>query len=313
MIKYLLFRFIWLFGAWFFILSLVFFMLEYALWDYYPSPLTFWQFLEGAAKDYWVFLTDIVVEWEWGEDNIEGVPNMELFQETAPFTMRIVGFTMVFSIIMGIAIGLFLARIAGSKADSVIQTFMMIFAAVPNYIWLFIFIIIFGFLRPVLPWYWPFESEPSHVRFAGYIIPVSALSFVPITRFAILIRGETIESFQNGYVDLLRAKGMSRSQILFRHLIRDSLYPILPVFATTFIFVLTSSFLIEQIYKIPGVSILLFRSLFKPFMDMYYFRVDIQITTLVSWFYLGLALLSVIFADIILMIIDPRVRMHKNA
>ncbi len=311
MIKYIAFRLLWLLVTWFTITSLVFFVLEYAIWDFYPSPMNFFEFLSWVTQKYWLFLSQIVTEWNWGYTS-GGIPHATLFNEAVPYTLKVICVTMVVSIIFGMVLGLLLAHLAGRKSDGLIQNILMIFAAVPNYIWAFIFIIIFGFLFSVLPWHWPRPNAVLPVRIGGYVIPVAALSFVPIARFAMLIRAETIESFQNGYVDLLKAKGLSKSQIMFRHLLKDGFYPILPVFATTFIFVLTSSFLIEQAYLIPGVSRILFDSLFEPFEDLHYFLVDVEISVLISAFYLALALLSVIFADFVMMLIDPRVRMHQK-
>lgn len=309
MIKYIGLRLLWLFVTWFVITSLVFFVLEYAIWDFYPSPLNFFEFIAWVSEKYWVFLKQIVTEGDWGYTS-DGESHVALFKEAAPYTLKVLFVTMVVSIIFGMIFGLLLARLAGRKLDGLIQNILMIFAAIPNYIWAFIFIIIFGLLFAVLPWYWPRANEALPVRIGGYVIPVAALSFVPIARFAMLVRAETIESFQNGYVDLLKAKGLSKTQIMFRHLLKDAFYPILPVFATTFIFVLTSSFLIELAYLIPGVSRVLFDSLFEPFEDLHYFLVDVEISVLISAFYLALALLSVILSDIVLMVIDPRVRMH---
>ena len=312
MIKYIAMRLVWMVMIWFIIVALIFAALEYAMWSYYISPLSFGEFLQQLIKDYFSFISGVLTRWDWGTDRF-GNPYTTLILRGMSRTIRINAVALVVYIGGGIGFGIASAMYARTLFDKALNAFLLIMAAVPNYIWVFIFIIVLGYQLKVFPRMWPSQTMPLHVRMAGYIIPVASMAFVPIARFTALVRAETLEMMRTGYVDLLRSKGLRKRQIVFRHLLRDSIYPILPVLPSTFIFVMTSSFLIEMVYNVQGVARLLFMSLFNRFDRAFYLNVNVELSTLLLSFYVALALLMVLAADIALMALDPRIRMNRKA
>ena len=134
------------------------------------------------------------------------------------------------------------------------------------------------------------------------IAPVLALSFGQIAGLCRFTRAELTETLTSDYMLLARTKGLTRSQATSRHALKNAMVPILPMILSTFIGVLAGSFVIEQIFSIPGVGKLYLTSI--QLFDYDVFMIDMI-------FYTFIGLLSGIVVDISYGFIDPRIRMGE--
>jgi ABC-type dipeptide/oligopeptide/nickel transport system permease component len=229
-----------------------------------------------------------------------------------PRTLRIVGVTFVVSIIIGISLGVLSAYSKNKVLDKIITVFTLIFASIPNYVLIFFLMLYFGYHLKWFPPIPPPESEGWWLTLQGIIIPVIALSLMPIAKITVLIRSEFREVYDNEYTLLLKTKGMSNHQMILRHHLKTAFIPILPELANTFIIVLSSSFILEKINNTAGVAALLFNSLLNPILDTYFFFIDINLAVLVCAFYVFISLSLVLISDVILAILDPRIRIGSK-
>ena len=139
--------------------------------------------------------------------------------------------------------------------------------------------------------------------FVSMILPILALSFGQIAGLTRFTRAELTETLTSDYMLLARAKGLTRSQATARHALKNAMVPILPSILGSFIGILGGSFVIEQIFSIPGVGQVYIRAL--SLFDYDVFMAD-------TIFYTVIGLLSGILTDISYGFLDPRIRMGER-
>jgi oligopeptide transport system permease protein len=137
----------------------------------------------------------------------------------------------------------------------------------------------------------------------GYILPVITLGGYSVSYLARQMRSSLLEVMGQDYIRTARAKGLSESKVIIRHALRNALIPVITVLGPTIANLLTGSFVVEQIFAIPGVGQLYIKSI--NLFDYDVFMVD-------SIFYTFIGLLAGILVDISYGFIDPRIRMGSK-
>ena len=113
------------------------------------------------------------------------------------------------------------------------------------------------------------------------------------------MRAEIAENMNSEYMLFARAKGLSRSQALFRHTLRNSMVPLLPTFLTDVVSIITGSLIIEQIFSVPGMG--------KTYLLSITAR-DYSVFLYISMIYVAIDLVAALVFDIFYGIVDPRIR-----
>ena len=153
------------------------------------------------------------------------------------------------------------------------------------------------------PLRWPSDADAAAdpvLAFKAFVIPVMSLCFGSICGFARYTRAELTEVMSSEFLLLARTKGLTRSQAVIRHALRNSMVPIVPMIIAEFISILSGSMVLEQIYSIPGIGSVLVNALNST--DVPVIMVDMAIYTVI-----GLA--ATLIIDLSYGIVDPRIRM----
>ena len=145
-----------------------------------------------------------------------------------------------------------------------------------------------------------------------YIIPIISLSTLPIARVYRAVRSEIIDALSEDYILLARMKGFNHAQIIFRHILRNIIIPVIPVTFNAFFIVLNWSFLVEIVYRVPGIAVLLYDSLISANDITTFISFDVYMVTLVAGFYGLIALLAGLVMDVTNVMVDPRIKLTKT-
>lgn len=259
---------------------------------------------------YGIYLKNIVTKWDFGTSwyiRFRQSAWDVLRQRLLP-TVLVNLYSLVLSVPIGIALGIFAAIKKNRWQDQIISTGVMIAVSVPAYVYAFLVQYIFYFKAGWLPItvYSLADAGGSWLSgkmFFSMIAPVIALSFGQIAGLCRFTRAELTETLTADYMLLARAKGLTRAQATTRHALKNAMVPILPMIISTFISILAGSMIIEQIFAIPGVGRLYVTSI--RLLDYDVFMIDTIFYTLVG-------LTSGIVVDISYGFIDPRIRMGKK-
>ena len=265
---------------------------------------------EPLLKQYGIYLKNIFTEWDFGTSwNIKYMePVWDLFSGRLLPTILVNFYSLIFSIPIGIILGIYAAIKKNRWQDNLISTSVMVFVSVPSYVYAFLVQYIFYFQLGWLPLTVYSLADAGGSWFTGkmlfsMIAPILALSFGTIAGLARFTRAELTETLTSDYMLLARTKGLTNGQAISRHALKNAMVPILPMILSMFVGILSGSLVIEKIFSIPGIGNLYINAIFQRDYDV--FMID-------SIFYTLVSLLANIVIDISYGFIDPRIRMGEK-
>ena len=259
---------------------------------------------------YWIYLKGIFTRFDFGTSwKIKQLePALDLLVKRLTPTVLVNVYSLLFSIPIGIAFGIYAAIKKNKWQDQVLSIVVMLFVSIPSYIYAFLLQYFLYFKLHAFPAiiYSVREAGGSYFTwkmFYSMIPPVLALSFGEIAGLTRFVRAELTETLTQDYMLLARTKGLTRGQATARHALRNAMVPILPMIIGDFLSILGGSMIIEQIFSIPGVGQLYLKSIQQ--FDYDVFMMD-------TVFYTFIGLLAGIIIDISYGFIDPRIRVGER-
>lgn len=228
-------------------------------------------------------------------------PVWDVFIEKLPPTVLINVYSSLFSVPLGIGLGIFAALKKNKWQDHLISTGVMVFISVPSLVTAFLVQYVFCF---VLGWF-PLMMNAGFdyftwSMFKSMMPAVIAMSFGSIAGYARFTRAELTEVLTSDFMLLARTKGLTKGQATLHHALRNAMVPIFPSIVGEFIAVLSGSLIIERIFSIPGVGGL--------YLDSITYQ-DYDFFMMLSCFYILVGLVAAIVIDLSYGFIDPRIRM----
>lgn len=260
---------------------------------YYQVPI---------MRQYVNWLKNIITKWDWGYSK-SFQPNVSasvIIGSRIGYSIRLNVLSVIFSVPIGILLGIWAALKKNTLTDHTISTLVMVFISIPSFVLISFVLRVFCYNLGWLPSVWPTDSATTAVKIQGYIIPVFCLSFGSICGYCRFTRAELCEVMESDYLLLARTKGLTRSQAIMRHAMKNAMVPIFPSILAEFLSILGGSMILEQLYGIPGIGKLFVLSLNYKDYDILF--VDMAIFT-------TLGLLAGILLDLSYGFIDPRIRM----
>ncbi len=258
------------------------------------------------ATQYTRWLGHVLSDWDWGTSTKIRVnyPAFKIIAEKMPLTFSLNIATLLFYLPFGFAFGIIAALKKDTMVDNMMQLGIMLFLSVPALIFILLLIIIFSYeMNGFLPSRFPLIDIQTNAEIAqGYIIPVVAQGLPAIAGLTRLLRAELSEVLTSEFVLLAKTKGLSHTQAVLRHAIRNSLVPMVPIIIGSFAGLLGGSFIMEKVYGIPGVGRVTLQALAQ---NQYDYNVIMSSTA----FYGIIGLTAVLIVDLSYGLIDPQIRM----
>lgn len=248
------------------------------------------------------WIKNIVTKWDWGYSKTfqPNVSAAVIIGSRIGYSIRLNIISVIFSVPVGILLGIWAALKKNTMTDHTISTLVMVFISIPSFVLISLVLRVFAYNLGWLPSVWPTESASTAMKIKGYIIPVFCLSFGSICHYCRFTRAELCEVMESEYLLLARTKGLTRRQAIIRHALKNAMVPIFPSILAEFLSILGGSMILEQLYGIPGIGKLFVLALNYKDYDILF--VDMAIFT-------TLGLLAGILLDLSYGFIDPRIRM----
>ena len=267
----------------------------------------------GYGKPYLVqfgiFLKNIFTKWEWGMSDViyYGRDVADVFAKLLPATMIVNLMSIIFSIPIGIALGVWAALKKNKLTDHVISTTTMLAISVPSFVYAFLVQYILCYKLDIFEFQVRAENGLFSPEAILSMIPaVLSLSFGVIAGFTRVTRAELTEVLTSEFMLLARTKGLTKAQATVRHAMKNCMVVILPSIFGEFIGIMSGSLIIEGIFSVPGVGSLYLDSITNPTMP------DYPIFMMMTIFYTFVSLLAGVIVDISYGFIDPRIRMGSK-
>lgn len=207
-------------------------------------------------------------------------------------TMKLGLVTTVLVLVVGIFAGIMMAKSKSPVAKGAWLTGLTLGVSIPNFLVALLLMILFGVIFKALPIIG--LSTPLH-----YILPALAQGLWPISAVARLTQSSYEEVIRQDYITMAKAKGISKSTILFHHVLKNAMLPVITYIGPMVAFLLTGSVTIEKIFTIPGLG----REFTNEIMNH-----DYTVVMGITIFMGALIIMCNLIADLLCAVIDPRTR-----
>ncbi len=254
-----------------------------------------------------IYLKNVVTQWDWGTSwKIDYMSSVsKVLASRLPPTVILNSIALLFSLPIGIVLGIVAALKKNRWQDHLISILVMVFISVPSYVYAYLVQYTLGFRLGWFPvvissLYDAGGTWTSQKMLVSMVLPILALSFANIAQLARFVRAELTEALTSDYMLLARTKGLTKRQATVRHALKNSMVPILPTIIGMIVGVLGGSMIIESIFAINGIGKLYIQSMTQ---------LDYDVFVATAMFYTAITLSSMIVIDLSYGFLDPRVRM----
>lgn len=240
-----------------------------------------------------------------GEQMYVGQEVSQVLLSKIPYTVTVNLYAIVLSIPLGLLLGIYAALRKNRWQDHFISTGVMVFISVPSYVYAFLVQYFLCYATGLFPLTAASRQDTpllSGAMLQSMFPAVLSLAFGTVAGLTRFTRAELSEVLTSDYLLLARAKGLTRSQAIRRHALRNAMVPILPMILGEFIGIMGGSLIIEAIFSIPGVG-----SLYTNAISVR----DYNFFMALTFFYTLIGLLSSLVVDLSYGFIDPRIRMGE--
>ncbi|OJG18450.1 peptide ABC transporter permease [Enterococcus canis] len=205
------------------------------------------------------------------------------------------------AIVFGTFFGIILGTVSAMRQNTWIDTSATLVAilgrSIPNFVFAVLLQYIFAIKLHVLP-------IAKWETFLSTILPTIALAMSPLADSARFIRTEMVEVLHSDYVELARAKGLSRWEIAFKHGLRNSLIPLLTLLGPLAVGLMTGSLVVENIFAIPGIGEQFVKSIMTK---------DYPTIMAVTLLYSAMLIFVILIVDLLYGLVDPRIRVQGGS
>jgi peptide/nickel transport system permease protein len=220
---------------------------------------------------------------------------LEVFLSRLPATLQLTSAAMSFSIVLGIALGAISATRPGSLFDRVGKIVAIIGQSMPVF-WVGILLILL--FTVALGWL-PSAGGMDRLGFKGLILPAVTLGWLFVAAHMRIVRSSMLDVLDSDAIKMVRAKGMPRRIVVWKHAMKNAAIPVFTLFTVNFTQLISGAVVTETIFAWPGVGRLLVDSIFVR---------DYAVAQAVVFFAATFIVVTNIVVDITYAWLDPRVR-----
>ncbi|RWR31632.1 ABC transporter permease [Sinirhodobacter populi] len=253
------------------------------------EPLV-WRYL------HWVFG---MMRGDFGVSYTYKVPVAGLIADRLALSLPLAGLALALSAALALPLGLIAAARRGKAADAAVMGVAQIGIALPNFWFAMLLVLLFALRWQMLPaGGFPGWSDPV-AALRSLILPAVALALPQAAILARVLRSALIETMDQDYIRTARAKGLSRSQALTRHALRNALIPVLTILGMQCAFLIAGAIIIENVFYLPGLGRLIFQAITQRDLIVVESGVMLLVVTVI--------LVSFV-TDLTYALVDPRLR-----
>jgi peptide/nickel transport system permease protein len=218
-----------------------------------------------------------------------------------PKTIFLVGVSTILALLLAVPVGVIQAVRRNKPVDHFFNGFSTVLYAMPDFLIGILLILVFAIKIPIFPPEGP-QGEGLGVlitNFNALILPITALTLVTLALFSRYMRSAVLDNLTEDYVRTAKAKGGSERHILVRHVLRNSLIPIVTLLGLSLPGIFAGALITESVFNYPGMGYLFYQeALNSDYPVLLGITVVVAVATVVGS----------LLADILYAVLDPRVR-----
>jgi len=228
-------------------------------------------------------------------------PVSELILDRLPVTISLAIMTLTIVVVVAIPLGIFVAKRQNKLSDVVFSTVTQLGMAIPSF-WLGMLLILylgmnfkFFSVSGYVPW-----TQSVTGALGALLLPAMTIAIPQIAVKFRYVRNAILEQLRLDYVRTLRSKGIKEKKVLYKHVLRNSMIPILTIFGLITAEVIAGTIIVEQVFGLPGIGKLLITSIS--------YRDFPLVQGIVMYITLAVVFINFL-VDILYSILDPRIRL----
>jgi peptide/nickel transport system permease protein len=233
-----------------------------------------------------------------------GTPTASLIAERLQVTLPLALLAMLMTVLVALTLGVYAAARHNQLGDVGVMAFSQIGIAIPNFWFAILLILLFAVQ---LGWVgaggfpgWTEDDGGGLVDgLVALLLPAIALAVVQAAILARVTRSAVLEVMGEDFVRTARAKGLSRRQALWRHVLRNAMIPVLTVAGLQFANLITGTIVVENVFVLPGVGRLVFQAIANR---------DLVVVRDVVMFLAAVVVSVNLLVDLLVLLVDPRLR-----
>lgn len=226
----------------------------------------------------------------------------QIIRERMGISMRISLITTALVYVLSYPLGLVMAKKPGGVIDKLGTAFIVLNYAIPALVFYLLMNSVMGKADGIFGWlkagFVYNENIPTSL-----IPPIFCMVFLSIPGTSMWVRRFTVDELNSDYVKFAKSKGLSENRIMYTHVLRNSIVPLVRSIPGTLLFSFVGSYYVEKIWSIPGTGGILTTALT---------RNDFQLIQGLTMIYAGLSMLAFLLGDIITVFFDPRIRLRAR-
>ncbi len=243
---------------------------------------------------------------DWGFSFVSRVDVDTLILQRLPATLYVIGSAQLLALAIAIPVGVIAATRPYSLFDQIANTFAFVGFSLPTFFTGIVFILIFSVTLDWLPFVYSSDINATGLRWAGEqlrqaIMPIMVLGLFQGASMTRFVRSATLDVIRLDYVTTARAKGLGRTRVIVKHVMRNALIPVVTLIALQMPAVFGGAIVTEQIFRIPGIGSLLISSILAN---------DTPVVMAVTFVFACLVVLFNLVADVLYGWLDPRISLR---
>ncbi len=248
---------------------------------------------------YWNWLSAFVTG-DFGVSYNFDMPVAELIAPKVGVTLTLAAMAFVLIVVISLPLGVLAAQHEGGWLDKVLTVLNQITMSVPNFVVGIVLMLIFGY---ILSWFAPggftYPSEGVGAYLWFMLFPALAVALPKSAMTVKMLRGSVLSEMNSDYIRTARSKGNTKSSILWRHVLRNAMIPVVTFLATTIAEIVAGSIVVEQVFAIPGMGSLLISSIGNK---------DYPVVQAIIVIIAVVVVLCNFLADVLYRVMDPRIK-----
>ncbi len=245
-----------------------------------------------VLEQYGTYLKDIVTKFDFGPSlKQRGRMVIDIIADGMKTSAKLGVIAAVLSAIVGIILGAIAALRRNKLIDRIIMVITTAFVSMPSFIMGSLLLVLFAIKLQLLP--------ANGSTAAGLVLPIVTLALYPMAYITRLTRSSMLDVLGQDYIRTARAKGVSKTNIIFGHALKNSLIPVLTYFGPMLAYIVTGSLVVEQIFAVPGIGRAFISSITNRDYPM------IMGTTIIL---AALIVIMNLLTDILYKVVDPRIQ-----
>lgn len=232
-------------------------------------------------------------------------PVTTLIEQRLPRDVLLLGLSTVVALLIAVPLGLYQAVRRGRITDHVATGVSFTLYSMPDFFFAILLIAVFS-----VQFHWLPPQAPQADSVAGIladpralVLPVLTLALVSMAQYSRYMRSSAIDALAQDYVRMARAKGMAERLVLGRHVVRNSVLPVVTVVGLSFPTIVAGAVIAEQVFNYPGMGLLMFQAA-----TSHDFPILLGATLIIG----VSTVIGSLLADIAYAVLDPRVRYDRG-